>query len=258
MNIEAYYRSVHMRTNKMKTALYGLFLNLSSFTLIPIEVFFRKNMGMRYFSMFHVSMACLLLAIIPLMSGGLGAMFMGMFNRYGSYGYNEFHFNMDQLIFLIYLALVLIVAWKRANEIRTEPSVFDLEKFSLYSGEVHPFIRNFGGKKWDIRTIETKIEPLISFTAGLLILPLSHPLGIMLMSFSFINMLGQRAAYYFGDQHMLDEIDKIILNKSLKDTFIGDQEESNGVRTPWVRPRNPDMRKRILERKDNEEISFVS
>lgn len=258
MNIEAYYRSVHMRTNKMKTALYGLFLQLSSFTLIPIEVFFRKNMGLRYFSMFHAFMTCLLLAVIPLMSGGLGTMFMSMFNRYGSYGYNWFHFNMDQLIFIIYLILVLVASWKRAKEIKTEPAVFDFQKFSLYSGDIHPLIRNFGGRAWDIRTIETKIEPLVSFVTGVLIYSLSHPLGIMLMSFSFINMLGQRAAYYFGDQYMLDEIDKLILNREIKETFLGEKEESNGVRTPWVKPHNPDVRKRILEHKEYEEISFVS
>ncbi len=211
MNIEAYYRSVHKRTNILKTFIYRFFLQLSTFTLIPIEVFFRKNMGIRYFSMFHTTMACLTLAIIPLMTGGLGIMIMGMFRKYGRYGFDGFHFNTDQLIFLLYLVFVFLAALKRSKEVKTEPSVFDLEKFSLYSGTIHPFIRNIGGKTWDIRTIETKIEPLISFAAGLLIFSLSHPLGIMLMIFSFINMVGQRAAYYFGDEYMLDEIHIVLM-----------------------------------------------
>ena len=78
------------------------------------------------------------------------------------------------------------------------------------------------------------------------------------MIFSFINMIGQRGAYYFGDQYMYDQIDKMILNQELKETFIGDKEESNGVRTPFIKPRDPEVRKRILEDEEIEEREFVS
>jgi hypothetical protein len=258
MNVTAFYRTVYDRTNKLKKLFYGFFLQLSSITLIPIEVFWRKNMGQRYFSMFHTVMACLILSIVPLLNSGIGYWITGLFSRYGGYGHFGFHLDFGQRIYLGFLVLVIIGARKRASEIKKELAVFDLQKFSLYSGDIHPLIRNFGGKYRDIRTIETKIEPFISFMFGLIISLISHPLGYMLMIFSFINMVGQRAAYYFGDQYMLDQIDKMILNHELKETFIGDKEESNGVRTPFVRPRDPEVRKRILEEDEIEEREFVS
>ena len=51
MTKNLYYRTVFMRVNSIKEIILGFFLAIASYPRMLLEVFTRKNMGERYFSL---------------------------------------------------------------------------------------------------------------------------------------------------------------------------------------------------------------
>ncbi|QMW01692.1 hypothetical protein [Spirosoma foliorum] len=238
-----YYRTVFKRTNTIKELFLSFFLAFFSWPRLLLEVFIRKNFGERYFSFSGAVMLLIILAFLPLFfidalgrrHGGSTLMpFIGMF-----------------LTWYVYLAGFWYMSVLRRNEIRRLPSVFDFARFSKSTGTIHPRFLSytFRGNHFTIRGIETRLEPGFFFLIGSLLWALQQPLGALLTVCSVFYALSYRAAYYQGDQFIMDKIDEMICNEELTKSLVEgrDSSETRGFNFYGRRPVDPDSRQRIAD-----------
>ena len=243
MKKSAYYKTMYQRRNVIKEALLAFFLGLSSWPRMLIEIPIRRNFGERYFSFSGAVALTLLLAIVPLFLIG------PMSYRFG--GSSSGVLIGKFLTWYLYLAAFIYSAIQRREEIKRLPSVFDFARFSLSSGIINYRFRNFefNGRRLDVRTIETVLEPSLFFFIGLFLWLAGQPIGFILFISSLFYSFSYAAAYHAGDNFLMDKIDERICNEELVKTFVEDNDPANsrGFNLYCRRPADPDARRRVAE-----------
>lgn len=209
MKKNIYYSSVYGRMELNKKVI-GLIITLLAFPKIVLDVFLRKNMGERYYSLF----------VAVIVGIGMYAIF-----------YTQAKMNMDDpsTFSYIFLAGYAIMSVARYLEIRREPSVFDFAKFSLSTGLSYPFFKHIKlfGKSPTQRRIDVYYEPLLCLLVGLLITVTVDPMvGIVVIFCAISYYLHNMFAAMMGDHFVMDKIDEIICNQELSETFVQDKEVS--------------------------------
>lgn len=249
MQKKTYFQTMYRRRNPIKEALLAFFLGLSSYPRMLIETLIRRNMGERYFSFSGAIFLCVILGLYPI----LKASGINWMSRYGYYR-DEFDFLKfigHYLTWYAYLALFLYMATVRHAEIQRLPGVFDFARFTLSTGIIHPLFRNFQwqGRRFDIRTIETLIEPGAFFFIGLFLWLSAQPIGLVLVISSIFYAFSYRAAYHAGDNFIMDKIDERICNEELVKTFMDDDNDpiARGFHFYGRRPADPNARRQVAE-----------
>ncbi|RYG45544.1 MAG: hypothetical protein EOO01_17630 [Chitinophagaceae bacterium] len=244
-----YYRTCFDRPDLFQKALLGYFLAFSSWPRLLLEVFIRKNLGERYFSLSTAIMLIILLALLP-----MGAIFipeqlsdefvsLSSFNRWTWY---------------LYLTTFFLVCLKRQAEIKRLPSVFDFARFTRSTGTIHPWFYslNIGGKFADVRTIETWLEPGFFFLLGAILWILDQHIGLLFMVCSVFYAMSYRAQYYRGDHFVMDKIDEMICNEEMVAIFVEgrNSNETRGVPFYGRRPADSEARRKLVDSFMEEEI----
>lgn len=248
MKKNLYYRTVYKRTNQLKEAALNFFLAFGSWPRLFIEVIIRRNFGERYFSFSSCLLIAFLISLYPLLISGIQR------RAFQSFGveFTWVDFLIHNLSLYLYLALFVFMALRRRSEIKRLPSVFDFGRFSLSTGEIHPYFLNFywRGKQVSIRTVETVIEPGVFFLAGAgLSYLLGQILGMFLMLSAIFYSLSYKGAYRKGDHFIMDKIDEMICNEEMVNAFVEgrDASETRGVKFYGRRPADPETRRRLAE-----------
>jgi hypothetical protein len=249
--VNLYYEGVYQRRNQLKLFILHFFFKASGMPRLVMEVFIRKSMGERYFGFGICVFTCILLALIPqALYGSFGHTFREVMARHWSW--------------YAFLVVFLVFAWRRAQEIKREPSVFDFGKFSLSAGLALPFF--FKVKVFDkfltVRQISTYGEPLIFFVPGLLLFSLGHLLGMLFMVCAVVYSLGYMGAYRVGDDYVMDIIDDRICNEEIYNSFVMQKkpEETRGFQFMGNGPSAFEMREQLAHYfvdDDEEPAAFV-
>ncbi|GAA3913612.1 hypothetical protein GO495_17605 [Chitinophaga oryziterrae] len=252
MQRNLYFRTLYKRQNKVKEFILTLFLSLSSYPRLVLEVFLRKNMGERYFSTAAAVMITVILALYPVM----GDLFTAMLPRalrgiMGGYGKQASHFWAHYTTWYLFLAAFVYFSFQRWKEVKRNPSVFDFGRFSLTPGDIYPGfydLRLFGVTP-NTRAIETVYEPMAAFLLGLFLYTIGQNVGGLLMLCGIIYALSYSAAYQKGDHFVMDTIDEQIVNEEMENAFIGgsDSSQSRGVRFYARKPTHEELRRKVAE-----------
>jgi hypothetical protein len=226
-------------------------MGISSWPRLLLEVFIRKNFGERYFSFSATIVMTICLFMFPIAAAKSSSMFSSGYG-YGGGGDSSFFYVIGHnILWYAFLAAFMYFSIQRRSEITHSKSSFDFGKFSQYSGDIHPKILELRNERpnLSIRIIETTIEPGLFFIAGIILCLLGQSLGILILVCSILYSLSNSAAYYIGDNAMLDIIDKVICNEGLKDYFMGgkEAEEQTGFRAYGRRPSDPENGKKAYE-----------
>ncbi len=241
MKKSAYYITLFRRRNVIKEALFAFFLSLCSWPRMLLEVPIRHNFGERYFKPSTAISIVVVLSVIPLFISGV------LDGLYGEAGFPLFVRKF--LTWYIYIVVFMHSASQRQEEIKRLPSVFDFAHFSLSTGVIHRWFREFefNGRRFDIRTIETVLEPGVFFFIGLILMFSGQPVGYVLLISSIFYSFSYAAAYHDGDNFLMDKIDEHICNEELVRTFVEgtDSAHSRGFSFYGRRPANPDARRHI-------------
>lgn len=202
-------------------------------------------MGERYFSYYASMILCFIMAITPFfICGGFA-----LFSEYGSFDYETLF--KQYLTWYIYTWFLIKCTKKRRLEVLREPSVFDFKRFSLSGGYLEQFYVQFIPKKFlhDPRKCDIIGEPLPFFVVGLVLMLASQPLGAIFVTSSIIYSISYIAAYYNGDNFVMDQIDEIILNEEMESSFVGDEEMSRnrGVQFFMKKPNGEELRRKTVD-----------
>lgn len=259
MQKNLYFRTMYRRRNLFKERILDLFDGFASYPKLTLEVFIRKNFGERYINVASVVTVGMILLILPVVAHSL-AYFPGIFMRstgIGGYGgYQDYSSSGIRASFwnkytswYLFLAGFLFMAVKRLKEVKRNPSVFDFERFSLYSGDIHPFFFHLPLSKArpDVRQVEILYEPAPFFLAGIVLWLLGQSLGWLLVIGSITYSVSYAAAYKRGDDLVGDTIDQMILNEEMEAAFVDglDASETRGVRLYLRKPTDKDLRRKL-------------
>lgn len=241
MRKNSYYATVFQRRNFIKDFLYNLFLGLASWPRLVLEVFIRRNMGERYFSLFGVVVITLLLLGYP-------------FYKAGPYS-DVFPVLKDNISWYLFTGAFVYFGYLRLREVQTLPSVFDFARFSLSSGISLPIVYEVTKNP---RKITTLIEPGVCLVIGLLLWWMSLKIGVVITVCSIIYSLSYMAAFSQGDDFLMDHIDNYICNEDLAKTFRDGltSRDTRGAEYFGHRPEDPEARRKAAEAFEAEDIAF--
>lgn len=238
-----YYATVIKRTNSIKMLILGFAIAICSWPRTFIETFTRSHFGERYF----------LLPLNLFLAAGL-AIWPFTLSYYGDSKIDVISHNIS---WYAYLVLYVIWSFKKYNEIRREPGVFDLEKFSLSTGSIDErfFKLNIFGTKLNRRLVSIYLEPAFALCIGILLVILKQNIGYLIIPSSIIYSLSYAGQYYLGDQFIMNTIDEMICNEQLINSFVDDlpPEDTKGFETYGRRPNNRNFRRKVVDNWMDEE-----
>jgi len=240
----------------LKQIIWSQLLAFASPCRLLIEVFIRKDFGERYFRRPAAVRTAALFALLPLMTP-FAPLIPSKASSYVPY-----------IGWYIYLMLFYVMCRRHHEAQKHAPSVFDFEKYSLDSGgsndtvarlwkqeavggRMRKIFRRISGLEVDIRAFECWIEPAPFFVAGLLLALLGQSLGWLLMFSAAVYSASYCSAYNWGDNHVMDTIDQMIVNAAFPQNFLHDEDGSRtrGYRSYMGRkPNDPAKRKAVLDR----------
>ena len=244
------FKQHFQRSSRLNETSLAIIMNLTSLPKLVIESFIRSNMGERYFSRFTALMIALTLFALPSIPA-VNYLFNG--------GYSNSM--MPFITWYIFAAAFLGFSIKRWLEIRNGPSAFDLEKYSLYSGDILPFYYNLIYKLglsektnakllvgWDTRRIEIYLEPASFFIPGVLLILMGQMVGFLIMFCSICYWMNSAICYKFGDDFILDTLDSMIINEEMS-AFSSGKHESNtkGFRLQARKPSSEAIREKVVD-----------
>ena len=226
----AYYQTLYGR-NVLNSQVLPAFIIWLCLPKIVVEVFVRRRMGERYFSLVWAIVAGVILYMLPKYMQQIYGHSVGFF----------------YYVFLTGYAIMTVVSF---IEILRAPSVFDLARFSLDTGEALPFFHRIKilGKTPTQRTIDVYLEPLFCFLIGAVIsFIFRQPLtGLVIMFCSLCHFVSSLAFAIRGDHATMDIIDGIIFNEGVTETFAQDKEvSSKGVTFYPQKPSSAELRGKL-------------
>jgi cell division protein FtsW (lipid II flippase) len=246
---------MYKRSNVIKEFILNTFTVISSYPRLLLEVFLRRNMGERYFSLAGVVIITLLLFLIPLLDE-VGTSLRDWYYvdirwpRFLGHYFTWYAF----IVGFVYMSL------KRNEEIKRLPSVFDFKRFSLSNGEIDYrfYTLPLGAFPIDSRTISIWLEPGFVLIIGFVLWVCGQHLGTLLMVCSIIYSISYSAQFYQGDQFVMDKIDEMICNEELVGAFVEGRkpDQTRGFNFYGRRPADPETRRRVADTfiEDDEDI----
>lgn len=249
MQRKSYFQTVVKRQNAIKEFLAGVFLAFASWPRLVLEVFIRKNMGERYFSLSTAVIISMVMwtapyylaLLLPFADGsGMYTISVGTF----------WQFVWQHWLYYLFIPTFLYMAYQRHKEIKRLPSVFDFERYTRGRGDINPFFLRFSffGIYPDARILSCIIEPACVFLVGMLISFIEPLLGKFLMDCAFFYSMSYFAAYHDGDNYMMDIIDEIIINEELTNVIVEGRGGSStrGFDYTGRKPSDPDNGRRVV------------
>lgn len=227
----SYFYQTYGRTNLLQEWLYDFFFTFSSWPRLVMEVFIRRNMGERYFSLASVITVAVLLAGLPLVqSGGSGS--LGEVLK-------------DNFCWYLFLAAFIGFGLKRWQEVLTLPSVFDLERFSMSSGLSFDFLYDLGVSS---RMMALVLEPAMAILPGLILVLIDQKmLGVLLLVCGFVYSMSYLAAIARANNNIMDKMDTIICEGELHDAIVKkkDPRQTRGFQFLGTVPEDIETRERV-------------
>jgi hypothetical protein len=247
MKKNLYYRTMFRRHNAIKEFFLSFFYAICSIPRLLLEVFIRKNLGERYFSFSTAMVTAFILLSIPLTIGAVPS----LYNRYSGAEFDILTFLKRYLTWYLCLAGFVAKCFDRRHELKRLPSVFDFARFSLSAGTIHPsfYQFRFKGRSFNIREIETMLEPGFFFVIGFVLMLIAQPVGFLIMLCAICYSISYVATYHNGDNFIMDKIDEMILNEEYVNSFVDgmDPEDTRGVRYYGRTPADPEVRRQMVD-----------
>lgn len=234
MQKNLYYQTVLTRKNLIGEAILNFFLGIGSYPRLIIEVFIRRNMGERYFTLASAITVGVILFFIPFVFPS------------GNYMSTTAIIS-NNIFWYLFLTAYAFCSFRRYQEVRRNPSVFDFGRYSKTDGELLPV---FTRTKYSIRQQEVYLEPATVLAPGLLLLLLGQYLpGTLFCICAIVYSLSKAAAYREGDHFIMDKIDELLCNTDLRDDFLGkgSEQSEHGFKFRHYIPTDPEQRGNLFQ-----------
>ncbi len=237
-----YYATVFGRTNMLRDLILRFFIMIASWPRMVLEVFIRTNFGERYFSLATAITLIVVLGFLPYQMAQ---------SFFGYYGLTFFEYIKLNPLWYLFVVAFGYFSWKRYQEVKRKPGVFDFAKFTWSTGEKN---RKFYDLKWfgqdpSGRVISTIYEPAFFLAIGIFLIICHQSLGYLITVCSICYSLGYAGQYHLGDMFVMDKIDEMICNEELVESFVNNRpsHKTKGFEAYGHRPTNEDFRRKVYK-----------
>jgi len=230
---EIHYKSVYDRSGSIKKAVLSIFLLISSSPRLLLEVFVRREMGIRYFNLSQCIRLIVFLFLLP---------FLLPFT-FGQQWFNILLANWGWYLFLIAFGKF---SFDRAVECSRPYGYFDFNHYSISTGRRVRWMDNikFMGRTLNDRTKDVYLEPILATVVGLLVLLLGQwMLALLLIICAGITSMSYMAAYEDGRNYLLDIIDDHLRNNGLANTLLNNEPTNSNFHFYGPKPTSDEIRK---------------
>lgn len=252
--IEANYATKFLYKNYVRLIYRQIILALTKFPNLIVAVFLRRNFGERYFTL----AASITFAVI---------LYIPYFYRKELRYMSDF-FDTLNITWVIFVTAFLIQSVYRRLEFKRSSQIIHSKTYSYFEGETLASLWNWVERKTKyIKNDEIKIEryyePLLVFLVGLVLFftYIALFVGLFLMLLAVFHYLRVSVLYAQGKDFLMDEIDKLIISKNLKETILNNKpaSETQGFKIPGGRPEK-EIRQEIVNRiysKDTDDTVLI-
>lgn len=260
MKANLYYRSLMRRENIIKNFFLSLFDFWASGSRLLLEVFIRKDFGERYFRLSAAMILIVEFGLLPFLFVFLQRKFGAFMNEAPAVDVwsdepapvaepVEPSLWAGYIGWYIFLGLFLLFSIKHYLDKKRQPSSFDFQKFSLYSGTLQPYMLNIPFFKTENnRFRECIAEPLVFAVIGILLILIHQHIGWLILICSFLYGMSYVASYQRGDNFVLDIIDEKISNEEMERSFVDGltSDDTRGFEFRGQRPSSKQYRRDLL------------
>jgi hypothetical protein len=233
MKVSAYYVTFFQRQSVLREMFFSFFWGICSWPRLVLEVFLRRDMGERYFSL---SSAFCIFGV--LCSWGIHQQ---GYDFWGTYA-----------LWYFFALAFLGMSFYRQRELRRPAHLFDFSRFSLSAGKTWEQLRQVTVQGQVIvfspKQITTLVEPSLAVVPGALLWwGLDQHMGLLLVGCGLIYSLSYVASYRQGSDFLLDQIDQTICQQDLGETLAQGlaPDFSRGATFSGNLPTNPTQRQQV-------------
>lgn len=248
------YTAEVKRVNFIKVLIFRYFFPLAVFFRVPLEIFFRKEMGHRYYSAPFTLVIGLLLFLVPFYVVGNGHPFYAL-NHLSDLNWSEFLKAFST--WFIFLGFFAYFGFKRWKELENGPSPFDGERLTTSSGYMEDYYAKFIPKYLlqNPRRCDIYGEPFPFLIAGLVLSYFGQAIGVLMILCSIIYCLSYLGAYFSGDDYLMEIIDNEVLGDNGIAAFMDDENVANrhGIQFYMKRPSSEELRRKFAQKMFNDE-----
>lgn len=260
MKKNLYYRSLHRRENLIKKFFLSLFAFFASGSRLLLEVFIRKNFGERYFKLSAAILLTIQFGLLPLLLVFIQKQFPSEHDiNIADYDFLENEAAVasspmasawsQYITWYIFLAAFLAMSIKHHLDMKKQPSVFDFQKFSLFSGDYQNFVWKLPFfKATNPRDRECYLEPLLFLIIGIPLVLLDQHVGWLIIICSIFYSMNYISDYESGDNFVMDLIDEKMSNEEMEKNFVEglDPSATRGTNFRGRKPSNKEYRRQLL------------
>ncbi len=241
MKKNIYYKEIYGHKNILREILQSLITGLAHYPSLIVYVVFRRNMGERFYSLASsITFAVVMLAPVVV---DLTTSYIDL-SRY------------FELPWIMFVCTFVGFSVFRRLEFSRSGHIFDTERFSYSEGQQMPFWKEldkqFPFMKFTPVNVGKYYEPLTVFIVGFLvwIIPNNGITGAFLMLTAILHYGAVQVQWSRGRNFILNQIDEIIVNEELANTYLSDEPVDNprGFNMNCPKPRNMDLRQKVLDR----------
>lgn len=214
-------RMTQKRQNKLFLLILASMKVFYSYSRLLLEVFIRKDMGIRYFTRSAFYSLAGILMVMPTVFNQLHT-WLAYINPGFIYDWQISAYKARYISWYVFVAFYLIAGFFRLAETKRLPSQ-PLIKPTDDSGDSIIFDISTKVLKWNLtpRRIETLIEPGLFLIIGYILYLFSQSVGTLLMFASVCYSLSYFMAYKLADEKIYDDADKILSQKLKADVVVG-------------------------------------
>lgn len=234
-------RIILSRENTLKNFVLMLFLGMSSYPKLLLEVFIRRNFGIRYFNLGSALTVLLLALTIPV--------WVTQLSEFGIGHAGNFWIKYTSLY--AFLIAFCYQCYKRKREQKFAPSPYSLERVSYYSGDIDNRFRTreIFGIDTTQRNIEIFYEPGLFLAIGIVLAVLGQALGYLLVFCAIVYSVSYYTSYKMADGMILSKIDEMIQNQEMEAMFVDEKSplQTRGANIPGRKPESRENREALLK-----------
>lgn len=280
MKTNEYYRTLFRRENVIKRLILSFFKIFASGARLLLEVFMHKNFGERYFRLSYVVFLTFIFSLLPFWLRDMQQEWSSQEETSEVYTFQE-NFDQEQVpaavpqtetssstkwpgwgytLWYVYIAAFLAFGIKHHIDKKKQPSVFNLERFSLSSGDLQDYMLKIPFfEQANRRDRECYLEPAVFFVIGLPLAIVGQYVGWLFIICSIFYSASYYGAYMEGDNFIMDKMDEMIMNKAMMKDFVKgkDYASNSGSVTRAQRPNGEEFRQQVLDSiiKDDEVLT---
>ncbi|HLP55087.1 MAG TPA: hypothetical protein VK151_08665 [Fluviicola sp.] len=224
-----YLRSTYRVSRPLQKMFFVVCIFFSSSVTSLVEVFTRKDFGVRHFLLGAALRLAFVLAVVPILPFLFQKFILSMFlsTTVATTGNDMVGGQLQEaidgmgmdftpyILWYLFLGAFVVMSFRHWDDIRRRPPMFEKPRHTLYGGLPHKWFFNLKlpGFGSGIKAVECWYEPAVFFIPGLFLYLIGQHLGLLMMVTAVMYSGYSFSAYWLGQEAVMNTYDEMVDRK---------------------------------------------